>query len=81
MPMLRMDGIEVDTTRWIDSRLQFFRNREELWVVRLGKIDREIVAFQTVLKQFCEPRQAFDPRGIAHAKAYLYVLSEMKKLL
>ncbi|HEX4426773.1 MAG TPA: hypothetical protein VH079_15345 [Terriglobales bacterium] len=79
MAVLRMDGIDVDTAVWIEPRLAAFMRREEFWGVRRKKIEQEIAAYETVLKKYCEPRQTPDPRGIAHTKAYLYLLKQARR--
>jgi hypothetical protein len=79
MAILRMDGIDVDTALWIEPRLALFMQRQEFWGVRRKKIEREIAAYEIVLKKYCMPTQTPDPRGIAHTKAYLYLLKQTKR--
>lgn len=75
MSKLVVDGIEIDTSIWIDAQIARFTDKNEIWAVRRQKLLKEITDYEQVLANFvvAVPR---DVPGEAHTKAYLAALKQ-----
>lgn len=75
MTIVIMDGIEIDTTDWIDASIAKFKKNNE----HLGKqrklLSKEIDTRKADLQRF----DAGDPRGRAHLKTYIQELERLDK--
>ena len=80
MTVLIVDGIEVDTTTWIDEQVARFRSQSESLVTRCSKLSNEIAQHRRIVESYEKqhPRDAF---GEAHAKVYLRELVQLEKEL
>ena len=68
MSKLFVDGVEIDSTIWIDAHIAQFKDKNEVWAVRRENLRREIVDYESVLKSFSTAVPS-DVRGEAHTKS------------
>ncbi len=73
MSKLLVDGVEIDSTIWIDPHIARFKDKNEVWAVRRENLHREIVNYEAVLQSF-KTVVPSDTPGEAHTKAYLAAL-------
>jgi hypothetical protein len=72
---LIVDGVEIDTSVWIDAHIARFTDKTEIWACRRQKLLKEIADYEQVLANFvvAVPR---DAPGEAHTKAYIAALKQ-----
>ena len=75
-----VDGIEIDSSIWIDAHIARFKDRNSVWAIRRRSLLEEIANYEVVLKNFgtVVPSDAF---GEAHTKAYLAALRRTQQEL
>ncbi len=81
MTKVFVDGIEIDSTLWIDTHIARFKDRNAVWAVRHEALLKEIADYEGVLENFRAPERYPDAPGEAHTKAYLAALRQTEKEL
>jgi hypothetical protein len=77
MTIVIVDGIEIDTTNWIDANIAKFKDQNEHLGNRRNLLSKEIDMRKADLKKF----DPLDARGQAHLKAYIQELERLDKEL
>jgi len=77
MTIVIVDGIEIDTTNWIDANLAQFKNQNEHLGKRRKLLSKEIATRKVDLQNF----DSRDTQGQAHLKAYIQELEQLDKEL
>lgn len=80
MSKLVVDGVEIDTSVWIDAHIARFKDKREIWAVRRENLRREIADYEQVLANFGAVVPS-DAPGEAHTKAYLAALKQTQEAL
>jgi hypothetical protein len=80
MAVVVVDGIEIDTTTWIDEHVARFKDQGDSLGARSSKLATEIANYRRVLENYGKqiPRDAY---GEAHVKGYLQELERAEKEL
>ncbi len=79
MGKMLVDGIEIDTTGWIDVNVTRVNNPDLPRSKRLENVRAEIAAYAGVLQNFDLPERSHDAHGKAHTKAYLATLRNVEQ--
>jgi len=77
MTIVIVDGIEIDTTNWIDANLAQFKNQNEHLGKRRKLLSKEIATRKVDLQNF----DSRDTQGQAHLKAYIQELEQLNREL
>jgi hypothetical protein len=77
MSIVIVDGIEIDTTNWIDANVARFKKENDHLGERRKLLSKEIATRKVDLQNF-DPR---DAHGQAHLKAYIQKLERLDKEL
>jgi len=80
MSIVIVDGIEIDTTIWIDAHIAGFKHQNEYLGTRRKRLSKEIADYKVVLHNYGTERP-HDPHGEAHTKAYLEELERLDEEL
>lgn len=75
MTIVTVDGIEIDTTNWIDANIAKFKEKNKHLGERRRLLSKEIDTRRADLQCF----DTGDPRGRAHLKAYIQELERLDK--
>jgi hypothetical protein len=77
MTIVTVDGIQIDTTNWIDANIARFEDQNEYVGTRRKHLSKEIAIRKSDLQKF----DTGDAQGQAHLKAYIQALERLDKKL